>query len=56
MKYHGNCECIHLLRVQNADLESPNQIFTACKVYRKFEDVFGALNIPSDNLVGFLRE
>ena len=56
MKSHGKCDCITLLRVQNADFNSPNQVFTVCKAYSKFGDVFGALNIPSDNLVDLLTK
>ena len=56
MKSHGKCDCIILLRVQNADFNSSNQVFTVCKVYSKFGDVFRALNIPSDNLVDLLTK
>ena len=42
------------LRVMNARLQSTHQIFTGCKAYSKFGDVFGALVGPLDNIVTFL--
>ena len=56
LKHHGECECVKALRVMNASLQSTNQIFTGCKAYSKFGDVFGALVVPSDNIVNLLRQ
>ena len=56
LTHHGECECVKALRVVNASLQSTNQIFTGCKAYSKFGDVFGALVVPSDNIVNLLRQ
>ena len=47
---------MNALRVMNARLQSTHQIFTGCKAYSKFGDVFGALVGPSDNIVTSLRQ
>ena len=55
IKTHRQCDCLGLLKQQQATLTSSNQIFTACKAYSKYGDDFGALNVPSDNLVILLQ-